>query len=132
MITDLPMDLMKGIYGVYILILVNRRNTYLDENIVKKAAMKELNIAVNMENSFQKWADNKTEESYVFRDWKMSDGEYDETDFQRTQFEIIHAIKWNRTKFICVFPLKVWTKNTLLNEMGSWNFCRLKTISNAT
>lgn len=132
MITDLPMDLMKGIYGVYILILVNGKNTYLDENIVKKAAMKELNIAVDMENSFRKWADNKTEGSYVFIDWIPSDGEYDETDLRRTQSEIIHAIKSNRTKFLCVFPLEVWTKNTLLNEMARWNVCRLKIIFNAT
>lgn len=126
---DLPMDLIKEIYGVHVLILVNGRNTDLDENIVKKAAMKELKIAVDMENSFQKWADNKTEESYVFRDWKMSDGEYDETDFRRTQLEIVHAIKENETKFVFVFPLTVWSQNTIINDMGKWNICRLKTIT---
>lgn len=55
MITDLTMNLMKEMHGVYILlILVRGRNTNLDESIVKKAAMKELEIAVDMENSFQK------------------------------------------------------------------------------
>lgn len=124
------MNLMQEMHGVYILlILVPGRNTNLDESIVKKAAMKELEIAVDMENSFQKWADNKTEESYVFRDWKMSDGEYDETDFRRTQLEIVHAIKENETKFVFVFPLTVWSQNTIINDMGKWNICRLKTIT---
>lgn len=130
-IKHLPMDLMKGIYGVYILILVNRRNTYLDENIVKKAAMKELNIAVDMENSFQKWTYNKTEGNYVFRDWIPSDGEYNETDLRKTQLEILQAIKRNRTKFVLVFPLNVWSQNTKLNDMGRWNICRQKTITHS-
>lgn len=52
MIIDLFMDLIKEIYGVYVLILVNGRNIDLDENIVKKVVMKEFKIVVDMENSF--------------------------------------------------------------------------------
>lgn len=128
---DLPMDLIKEIYGVHVLILVNGRNTDLDENIVKKAAMKELKIAVDMENSFQKWTYNKTEGNYVFRDWIPSDGEYNETDLRKTQLEILQAIKRNRTKFVLVFPLNVWSQNTKLNNMGRWNICRQKTITHS-
>lgn len=126
---DLTMNLIKEIYGVHVLILVNGRNTDLDENLVKNAAMKELKIAVDMENSFRKWINNKTEGSYVFRDWITSDEEYDETDLRRTQLEIIHAIKENETKFVFVFPLTVWSQNTIINDMGKWNICRLKTIT---
>lgn len=132
MITDLTMNLMQEMHGVYILlILVPGRNTNLDESIVKKAAMKELEIAVDMENSFQKWTYNKTEGNYVFRDWIPSDGEYNETDLRKTQLEILQAIKRNRTKFVLVFPLNVWSQNTKLNDMGRWNICRQKTITHS-
>lgn len=122
------MNLIKEIYGVHVLILVYGRNTDLDKNIVKYAAMDELNITVDMENSFRKWTNNKTEGSYVFTDWITSDGEYDETDLRRTQLEIIHGIKKNKTKFVFVFPLTVWSQNTIIKDMGKWNICRLKRI----
>lgn len=126
------MNLMQEMHGVYILlILVPGRNINLDESIVKKAAMKELEIAVDMENSFQKWTYNKTEGNYVFRDWIPSDGEYNETDLRKTQLEILQAIKRNRTKFVLVFPLNVWSQNTKLNDMGRWNICRQKTITHS-
>lgn len=130
---DLPMNLIKEIYGVHVLILVNGRKTDLDENFIKEAAMKEIKIAVDMENSFQKWEQhkkrNKTGGSYVFRDWITSDGEYNEDDLRRTQLEIIHAIKKNETKFVFVFPLTVWSQNTIINNMEKWNICRKKTIT---
>lgn len=129
MITDLIMNLMKEIYGVYILIiLVPRRYADFDENIVKENAMEKLKIAVNMENSFRKWTYNKTEGSYVFRDWNPSNREYDENELRKTQLEILQAIKRNRTKFVLVFPLTVWEENTIINEMGEWDLCRQKTI----
>lgn len=133
LIGNLPMNLIKEIYGVHVLILVNGRKTDLDENFIKEAAMKEIKIAVDMENSFQKWEQhkkrNKTEGSYVFRDWITSDGEYNEDDLRRTQLEIIHAIKKKETKFVFVFPLTVWSQNTIINNMEKWNICRKKTIT---
>lgn len=132
-VIDLPMNLIKEIYGVHVLILVNGRKTDLDENFIKEAAMKEIKIAVDMKNSFQKWEQhkkrNKTEGSYVFRDWITSDGEYNEDDLRKTQLEIIHAIKKNETKFVFVFPLTVWSQNTIINNMEKWNICRKKTIT---
>lgn len=127
LITDMIMKL-KEVYGKYILILVLMRNAVIDEDTVKKKAWDELNVAVDLSNSFRKWARNKTEESYVFQDWIQSDKKYDENDLHKTQREILQAVERRKTKFVLVFPFKVWTENKILNEMESWNLCRKTTI----
>lgn len=81
-----------------------------------------------MENSFRKWTYNKTEGSYVFRDWIPSNRECAKNELRKTQLEILQAIKRNRTKFVLVFPLTVWKQNTIIKEMGDWDLCRQKTI----
>ncbi|XP_052673480.1 uncharacterized protein LOC128155671 isoform X3 [Crassostrea angulata] len=113
---------------VHILILLCVRSAVLDENIVKKEAMKELKVAVDTKNSYRKWTNNKTEKSYVFQDWVQLDKEYDDDDLRNTQLEIRNAIKRNKTKFVVVLPLKIWTKYELLKEMGNWSNCTKKTI----
>lgn len=128
MITDLTMKLKKEIYGKYILILVLLRNAVIDENTVKNEAMNELKVAVDIKNSFRNWTDNKKEKSYVFQDWIRSDIEYDEAHLRKTQLEILQAVERRKTKFVFVFPFKVWTDNKILKEMESWNVCRKKTI----
>lgn len=113
---------------IHILILLCLRNAVLDENVVKKEAMTELKVAVDMKNSFRKWANNKREKSYVFQNWVKSDEEYDDDDLRNTQMEIQNAIKQNKTKFVVVLPLQIWTENELLKEMENWSYCKKKTI----
>lgn len=118
----------KEIYGTHILILV-LRNVDLNENTVKEEAQKELKVGVDMENNFQKWKHNKTEESYVFRDWIKSDGDINVDELSKTKLEIQRAVENHKTKFVVLFPFKVWTEYKILNEMESWKICRKKTIN---
>lgn len=55
------------VYGIHILIFVMRNAPVLNENTMKNVALKELKVEVDMENSFQIWAYNKTKESCVFK-----------------------------------------------------------------
>lgn len=80
------MALKKDKTEYHILILLCVRNA--DEDTVKKEALEELNVDVDMKNSFQKWADNKAEKSYVFQDWIKSHEEYNEDALRKTQQEI--------------------------------------------
>lgn len=58
------------VYGIHILIFVMRNAPVLNENTMKNVALK----VVDMENSFQICAYNKTKESYVFQDRIPSNG----------------------------------------------------------
>lgn len=128
LIGDLTTILKNKIYGNHILILVLRDATVLNKDTVKNEALEELNVAVDMENSFRKWAYNKTKGSYVFLDWIPSDGKYDEDDLRKTQLEILQAVEKNKTKFVFVIPFKIWAQHAILKEMDSWGICRKKTI----
>lgn len=55
------------VYGIHILIFVMRNAPVLNENTMKNVALKELKVEVDMENSFQICAYNKTKEIYVFQ-----------------------------------------------------------------
>lgn len=123
---DSTMAMKKDKTEYHILILLCVRNA--DEDTVKKEALEELNVDVDMKNSFQKWADNKAEKSYVFQDWIKSHEEYNEDALRKTQLEICQAIEKYRTKFVFVLPLKVWTDNEILKEMENWNSCKKKTL----
>lgn len=125
---DLTTKFKNEIYGAHILILVLRYATVLNENTLKNEAMEKLHVAVDMENSFRKWAYNRTEGSYVFQDWIPSDGRYDEDKLRKTQVEILQAVEKNKTKFVFVIPFKIWAQHAILKEMESWSICRKKTI----
>lgn len=71
---DLTMKFKDEVYGIHILIFVMRNAPVLNENTMKNVALKELKVEVDMENSFQIWAYNKTKESYVFQDRIPSNG----------------------------------------------------------
>lgn len=77
---DLIIILKNKIYGNYILILVLRDVIVLNKDIVKNEVLEEFNVVVDMENSFWKWVYNKIKGSYVFFDWILFDGKYDEDD----------------------------------------------------
>lgn len=128
MITGSTIEFEKEKTEIHILILLCVRNAVLDENVVKEEAMTELKVAVDIKNSFRKWANNKREKSYVFQNWVKSDEEYDDDDLRNTQMEIQNAINQNKTKFVVVLPLQIWTKNELLKEMENWSYCKKKTI----
>lgn len=126
-IGNLTMKFKKEVYGVHILIFVLRNATVLNENTVKNEAFKELNVEVDMENSFLIWEDNKTKESYYFQDWISSGERYDENDLRKTQLEILQAVEKNNTKFVFVIPFNIWAQHAILKEMESWAICRKKT-----
>lgn len=127
LIGDLTTKLKNKIYGNHILILVLRNATVINEDAVKNEALEELHVAVDMENSFRKWAYNKTKGSYVFHDWIPSDGKYDVNELRKTQLEILQAVEKSKTKFVFVIPFKIWAQHAILNEMESWGICRKKT-----
>lgn len=122
------MKLKDEVYGINILIFVMRTAPVLNKNTVKNVALKELKVEVDMENSFQIWAGNKTKESYVFQDWIPSDGKYNENYLRETQLEILQAVERNNTKFVFMIPFTIWAQHAILNDMGSWDICVQKTI----
>uniref|UniRef100_A0A8W8MQT2 Uncharacterized protein n=1 Tax=Magallana gigas TaxID=29159 RepID=A0A8W8MQT2_MAGGI len=128
LIGDLTMKLKDEVYGINILIFVMRTAPVLNKNTVKNVALKELKVEVDMENSFQIWAGNKTKESYVFQDWIPSDGKYNENYLRETQLEILQAVERNNTKFVFMIPFTIWAQHAILNDMGSWDICVQKTI----
>lgn len=104
------------VYGIHILIFEMRIAPVLNENTVKNVALKELKVEVDMENSFQIWAYNKTKESYVFQDRIPSDGYITNMTCVK-QLEILQAVEKNNTKFVFMIPFTIWAQHAILNEM---------------
>lgn len=113
------------IQGSYILILLYPATVSVDDFVIKEEAREKLGTSVNLQNDYKTWMNNKTESSYVFKDWISSNEDF---DIDETLVGILQAIKNKETKFVFVFPFNVWGQNENLNKIGKWAFCRQKTM----
>lgn len=125
---DLASEVEKMRQGSYILILLYPPTVSVHDFAIKEEAWKKLETSVNLQNDYKKWMNNKTESSYVFKDWITSNEDFNIDDIRTTLVGILQAIKNNEKKFVFVFPFIVWRQNENLNKIGEWKFCRQKTM----
>lgn len=125
---DLASEVEKMRQGSYILILLYPATVSVHDFAIKEEARKKLETSVNLQNDYEKWMNDKTKSSYVFKDWITSIEDFNIDGIKTTLVDILQAIKNDEKKFVFVFPFIVWSQNENLNKIGEWKFCRQKTM----